>query len=341
MTSPKPQPEAMSTWSTAPRHPIAVVAERTGLSQDVLRVWERRYGAVQPTRTESGERLYSDADVERLRLLDAAVAGGRRIGRIAGLATSELAALVAEDTTVGVRRPKPDERVAAPDAATLERLLDRARALDARGVDDLLRRAAALLGVPAFLERIAAPFLRRIGDEWHAGRITIAEEHLASTVVAAFVGESLRSMGGAAGADDLPRLLVGTPPGARHVIGAAMVGATAAADGWEVVFLGAELPANEIVAAAQRANADAVAISLVYVEDDARVIDELRAVSEGLPAGVPLIVGGRAALPIADELSASGILIGDTLAALRQLLARSAERSRRTRVAARAYARAR
>jgi methanogenic corrinoid protein MtbC1 len=310
-----------------------VVAERTGLSHDLVRVWERRYGAVHPTRTGAGERLYSDADVERLRLLDAAVAGGRRIGRVARLPTSELAALVAEDAAVGRRRAASDEPVAEVDVATVERMFERVRALDAHGLDDLSRRAAARFGVPAFLERVAAPLLRRIGDEWHAGEITIAEEHLASAVVANFVGESLRSMGGAAGADDLPRLLVGTPPGARHVIGAAMVAATAAADGWEVVFLGAELPAGEIVAAAQRASADAVAVSVVYAEDDARLVDELRTVSEALPAGVPLLVGGRAALPIAAELSAGGILVGDTLAALRELLARSEKRTRRARFA--------
>ena len=80
-----------------PRHPIAVVSERTGLSHDVLRIWERRYRAVTPTRTSGGERLYSDADVERLRLLDAAVAAGRRIGRVATLPTSDLAELVAGD----------------------------------------------------------------------------------------------------------------------------------------------------------------------------------------------------------------------------------------------------
>src|SRR5687768_11395483 len=86
------------------RHPIAVVSERTGLSQDILRVWERRYGAVSPTRTESGERLYSDADVARLRLLDAAVAAGRRISRVATLSTTELEALIADDRDAESRR---------------------------------------------------------------------------------------------------------------------------------------------------------------------------------------------------------------------------------------------
>src|SRR5690606_24808776 len=91
------------------RHPIAVVAERTGLSQDLLRVWERRYDAVTPARSETGQRLYSDSDVERLRLLDAAVGAGRRIGNIASLPTDELAKMVAEDRAAVPVRAQGEE----------------------------------------------------------------------------------------------------------------------------------------------------------------------------------------------------------------------------------------
>src|SRR6188768_2569345 len=80
-----------------PRHPIAVVAERTGLSQDLLRVWERRYQAVIPTRGPGGQRLYSDADIERLALLHAATRAGRSISRVANLSDATLAELVDED----------------------------------------------------------------------------------------------------------------------------------------------------------------------------------------------------------------------------------------------------
>ena len=82
---------------TTPRHPIAVVTERTGLSQDVLRIWERRYRAVVPTRGPGGQRLYSDADIERLTLLHDATRAGRGISRVANLADDALAALVDED----------------------------------------------------------------------------------------------------------------------------------------------------------------------------------------------------------------------------------------------------
>src|SRR5512132_1147185 len=100
-----------------PRHPIAVVAERTGLSQDVLRVWERRYGVVTPTRGPGGQRLYTDADVERLALLNAATRAGRGIGQVAGLTTDAIASLVDEDIAARERRTPAD--AAAPDFAAV------------------------------------------------------------------------------------------------------------------------------------------------------------------------------------------------------------------------------
>ncbi|MEP6550304.1 MAG: MerR family transcriptional regulator, partial [Gemmatimonadales bacterium] len=83
--------------ATMGQHPIAVVAERTGLTQDVLRVWERRYGAVKPTRGSNGQRLYTDADVHRLRDLHAATIAGRNIGQVAKLSDKALSAIVQGD----------------------------------------------------------------------------------------------------------------------------------------------------------------------------------------------------------------------------------------------------
>src|SRR5215207_9740292 len=116
--------------ASQPRHPIAVVAARTGLSQDLLRMWERRYGAVEPTRSAGGQRLYSDDDVERLRLIDAAVAAGRRVGRIARLPTRALAELVDEDRAAAPRRAtvEPASRPAS-ERAVVERALAHVRDL--------------------------------------------------------------------------------------------------------------------------------------------------------------------------------------------------------------------
>src|SRR3569832_2969883 len=115
--------------SARQRHPIAVVSHRTGLSQDVLRVWERRYEAVIPARSDSGVRLYSDADIERLILLRAATRGGRGIGQVAKLSTRALETIVAEDEAAREKQgavigapPEPDDDVGA--SLALARELD-------------------------------------------------------------------------------------------------------------------------------------------------------------------------------------------------------------------------
>src|SRR5687767_4013223 len=136
------------------RHPIGVVAERTGLSPDVLRVWERRYRAVEPSRAADGQRAYSDADVERLRLLRLSTQAGRSIGQVARLATEELTRLVREDEDAARQRVSRLGERAGPAPATedVERALDLARAVDAPGLESFLRRSAAAYGVPVFLD---------------------------------------------------------------------------------------------------------------------------------------------------------------------------------------------
>lgn len=298
-------PTLPSTQSDTPRHPIAVVTERTGLSQDLLRVWERRYGAVNPVRGPGRQRLYSDADIERLTLLHSATRAGRGISRVAHLSTADLAALVDEDVTARQRLPT----VAVPASEARDVVGDAlalTQALDSSSLDDRLRRSAAALGIPAFIESVAAPLLRRVGDEWHAGRLAIAQEHLVSSLLHDIIAESMRSFTNQNGA---PRLLVTTLAHERHAIGAALVGAAAAVEGWNVVYLGADLPANEIADAAVSASVRIVAVSIIFVEHRKAVIEEMRALRSRLPSAVALIAGGSGASAIAADLIKMGVLV--------------------------------
>lgn len=280
------------------RHPIAVVAARTGLSTDLIRVWERRYSAVSPTRLENGQRVYSDDDIERLRLMSAAVRGGRTIARVASLSTDELTRIAAEDTAAGQRQ----RANASPDSAAddvIDSAMAQTRSLDAPALRDTLRRATASLGVRRFAESIAAPFMRRVGDEWHAGRLSVGEEHLATAVLHDHLLAIVRGVGPLPQAS---RVLVATPPGERHVVGAAIFAATMAADGWQVIYLGADMPMKDIAAAARAARVDLVALSVVFVEDRAGRIAEIRELREALP-GVRIVVGGHAAASLEDGLA--------------------------------------
>ena len=287
------------------RHPIAVVAERTGLSQDVLRIWERRYGAVRPERAAGGRRLYTDADIERLGLLHAATRAGRSIGQVAPMSTDALLALVGEDAEARARSVRT--MTGTSDAAALvETALALTQSLDAAALDERLRRGAAFVGLPAFVETVAAPLMRRIGDEWHAGRLSPAHEHLASSVLHDIIVETMRAFPRRGGA---PGVLVATPAGERHTIGAALVGAAAAVAGWNVLYLGADLPARDIADAARAAGVQVVAVSIVYVDDRDRVMREMRALRSRLAPEVTLIAGGAGASALAAELSAMGVRV--------------------------------
>ncbi|MDQ6834461.1 MAG: MerR family transcriptional regulator [Chloroflexota bacterium] len=303
-------------------HPIAVAAERTGLTQDVLRVWERRYGAVKPARSASGQRVYSDLDIERLRLLHAATRAGRSISQIARLNTKALMNMVGEDSAARAERagvaPGSADYTAIIDAA-----LSLAESLQGNELDHQLRRAAATLGVPEFLSHVAVPLLRRVGDEWHAGRFTPAQEHLASSVLHDIFVDRMRAFSRSA---DAPKVLIATPAGERHAIGAALVGAAAAVEGWSVIYLGADLPASEIAAAAIAGGVIAVALSVLYVDDRDRLIGELRDLRARLPPGIALFVGGSGAVALSRELSGPGVRVTGNVADLYDELRRARAR---------------
>ena len=151
-----------------------------------------------------------------------------------------------------------------------------------------------------------APLATAIGGCWRAGSLTAAQEHLATGVIRLFLGRISKpfAVNGSA-----PLLLVGTPAGQLHELGAVMVAAAAANMGWHVTFLGSSLPAAEIAGAAIQNRARAVALSVVYPEDDSGLADELHCLRRGLPPATALIVGGRAVPAYRSALAAVGALV--------------------------------
>jgi DNA-binding transcriptional MerR regulator/methylmalonyl-CoA mutase cobalamin-binding subunit len=272
-------------------HPIQVVARRTGLSADVIRAWEKRYAVVAPERTAAGRRLYSDADIDRLRRIARATLTGRTVGQVAALAPDELAALTQDE---------PTPAAAPPDAAAvsersreyLRACLDSLARFDAPGLDAVLRRAAIALSAEAFLETIVVRLWDRVGDGVHHGTLRPAHQHLAQAVLRRVLDRvtEAATMPGAG-----PELLVATPPGQPHEIGALLAAAAAAAEGWRVVYLGPGLPAEDIADAAAQAGARAVTLSLGATPSDQVTPRELRRLRALLPADVALVVEGRAA----------------------------------------------
>lgn len=287
------------------KHPIQVAARRSGLSADVIRVWERRYGAVEPERSGTNRRLYSDEDVERLLLLGQVTRAGRRIGDVAGLALNELREMANEDKLAANKAgPQPSARPRTqPARHYLDACLDAIDRMDSVALDAVLSNASVDLSVPMLLEQLLMPLMHEIGERWHDGSFRVAHEHFASAIVRSFMG-ALRNVGPPpAGA---PEIIVATPAGTRHEIGALMVAVLAASDGWRVTYLGPNLPAEDIAAAAKSKAAKAVALSIVYPMDDPQLANELKRLGRQLGKDVALLVGGASAGAYREALDEIG-----------------------------------
>lgn len=278
-----------------PRHPMGVVTQRTGVSSHTLRAWERRYGVVEPGRTEGGHRLYSDADVEHLRLLSLLTQHGRQIGQISDRSTDELRALLKEDREA--EAATPDAERARPTASyEADELLADAyaavAAIDSEELGAVLRRGALTLSTTTFLDELLVPLMSRIGDAWADRKLRPAHEHAASAVairVAGWLMDNFEPAG------DPPCIVVTTPSGQQHELGALAAAVTAASEGWRVRYLGPNLPADDVAVAVSDSDAQALALSLVYPASDAAIGEELRALRHSLPESFPILVGGDAA----------------------------------------------
>ncbi len=298
-------------------HPIRAVAGRTGLTSHVIRAWEKRYGAVEPVRTATNRRLYTESDIERLKLLKRAIDGGRGIGHVATLPDDELQRLVAADG------PLPAAgQAAGPGAAPPERLvagcLEAIHLLDPKSLEECLLRASIGMPTLRFLEDVVMPLMDQVGERWHEGKLRPAHEHLATATVRSVLGNLISPGPVDPGA---PELVVATPAGQWHELGALAGAVAAAAAGWRVTYLGANLPAEDIAAAARERKARAVAISLVYPESDAHLHAEIARLHRLLPEGTTLVAGGRAASSYAPALTRMGAVQVTSLADLSQALA--------------------
>lgn len=303
--------EELTLSRNDPRHPIRVVARRTGLKPDLIRAWERRYGAVSPGRSATRRRFYSDAEIERLSLLSRAVRAGHTISLVAQLPNTELEELIARDASAQSPAAEPTDRT----GTYLALCLAAVQRLDPCDLEAGFRRASLELSAPELLENLLAPLLEAIGEQWRQGALRPYHEHMASAVIRSFLGTTRGDVSPLS-----PVFLAATPARQRHELGAMLATAAAAASGWRVLYLGPDLPPEEIAAAAVHQGARVVALSLVYPPDDALLREELRRLRRLLGHHTELIVGGRASAAYTDTLREIGALRLDTLGELRQRL---------------------
>jgi DNA-binding transcriptional MerR regulator len=258
-------------------YPIGTAARLTGLSPDLIRAWERRYGVVEPIRTPGGTRRYRASDIERLRLVRAAVDAGHRIGQVARMDSAELD-----------RRATGSQ---APSTGRLDEILSALERLEGAEAQRLLSLQLSALGPARFAREFAVPLVREIGELWAGDRLSIASEHLATGVLRSMLGSALQpTVASLLG----PRIVFATPTGERHELGLQMAALTALGAGANPIYLGAELPVDELLDSVERAGAAALALSLVTLPPN-RAAQAVRAIRGGLPDDVHLWLGGATA----------------------------------------------
>lgn len=289
-------------------HNMKAVELRTGLSAHLIRIWERRYGAVTPVRSTSLRRLYTDEEMERLQLLGRLTQSGLAISQIARLPLEELRSLQTG------HQPVIDTALPAGLSAQATPMLDEAlaaiRNYDTPGLEQILDQGMIIFGYSGLLQKLLIPLLRSIGDAWENGDLTAAQEHAATAAMKDYLACNLRGMSPPVTA---PRLLVTTPAGQHHEMGAAIAAGLARKAGWNVSYLGPSLPAEEIAGATLVNSFRAVALSIIYPADDPDLPAQLLRLRNFLPDDLPILVGGRAASGYRAVLQTIGAIMVDDM----------------------------
>jgi len=265
---------------------IGELARRVGVSPASLRAWERRYGLLEPRRTEGGFRLYSDADVERIRAMLAHLERG--------LSAAESARLV-----IGAAEVAPE---AAP-ADTVARLRQALDGFDDAGAQAALDGALAALSLDAVISEVVVPYLRELGARWERGEVTVAQEHFASVLIRGRLLGLARAWDRGGG----PHALLACAPEELHDLPLIMLGLALRGNGWRISFLGQDTPFDSIVDAARRLSPEAVIVSATMPLLLDRVTDELGRLAEdarlylGGPGATPAAAAGIGAILLVDD----------------------------------------
>src|SRR4051794_2640355 len=234
----------------APGLRIGELSRRVGVTPDVLRAWERRYGVLRPHRSRSGQRLYTEADEESVRRMLGHMDGGYSAAVAARLATAPPAA----------REAAP--AVAADLGALAEELRAALHGLDEARAEAALDRLLATFALDTVLRDAVLPFLADLGERWARGTISVGQEHFATAVIAG----RLHALGRGRDAGLGPRAVLACPTDERHELGLLCFALALRGRGWRVCYLGADTPTAAIAGIAEELDAELVVLGAVRAE---------------------------------------------------------------------------
>lgn len=269
---------------------IGELSRRVGVSPELLRAWETRYGLVDPERTSGGLRLYSSEDERRVREMRRQIATGLSAAEAARVALGSLAG-----TASGQR---------------LLEHLDRAlTALDEPAAQTALDRTFRSLDLESAIAQVIVPFLHELGERWAATQRSVGQEHFASNVI----GGRLRALARGWGDGDRPRALLACPPDEQHELGLLCFGLLLRKRGWRIVYLGAQTPTVDLAIAARDLSPDLVVLGAIAAQRFLDAADQIRA----LGARSRVAIGGAGASSALAGTLGVELLADDMVAAAR------------------------
>lgn len=261
--------------------PINAVERETGVSKELLRMWERRYGFPAPERDAQGDRIYPMEQVAKLRLLRRLIDHGFRPGKIVAHEIPELERLLRAQSKVGRDIPKDLE----------VELLQALRSRDPAQLRDYLSHQLIKMGLQSFILDFLQHANVIVGDAWVRGQLEIHEEHLFTEQVQGLVRQAIGNLREPTKA---PRILLTTPPEETHTLGILMVEAMLRLENVDAVCYGAQMPVRDVAQAVSRHKMNIVAVSFSASYPASNAVNYLEELRFKLPLAVDIWGGGAA-----------------------------------------------
>lgn len=305
-----PPPEAGPSESSDASWSIAEVERETGLGKDTLRVWERRYGFPVPGRDAWGERVYPQAQLQRLRMIKRALDAGHRPGKVVPLSLADLQLKLDE---LAQTAQMPSTKV-PPELGDLQQEEEWIRWLSQDQMPQIkqaLQQQIYRRGLGHVVDGLVAPLCARVGVAWMRGEISVYQEHLFTETLQSVLREAIASVDAALqGQHQRPRVLLTTTPGELHGLGLLMAECHMALESCERFVLGTSTPISDIVQAMRQLPADVLALSFSAYASRKDVLDNLLQLREQLPAEQEIWAGGAAASACGHLLPQGVLLMG-------------------------------
>lgn len=286
---------------------IATISIETGISKEVLRKWEERYGFPVPQRDASGHRAYAAQQMARLKLIKRLIDSGMRPVHVVPLAEAALQSLLLADNA----KP-PASNV---DTVLVQELMAVLRGRDLAALTQRLREELGRLGLENFVLGVMGALNTEVGAAWERGDIAIRDEHMYSEAIQRLLREQLSL---ADQADGAPRVLFTTPSGESHTLGILMAEALLSQYGAHCISLGAQTPVDDIVHGLDDYRADIVCLCFSAAFPKRRIAPFLKTLRGLVPATVEIWVGGAGVVSL--DRTPRGVNVLPTLQHLKQAL---------------------